>query len=93
MTFCPSFPILIFPFDHGLIYLLTANNLEHSQRGSSILGPSDDTFQYLNLNLKMEQETIKSINACIMMIDRLVKLEEKTITNMNQVSFVSFLEN
>ena len=89
MTFCPSFPILIFPFDHGLIYLLTANNLEHSQRGSSILGPSDDTFQYLNLNLKMEQETIKSINACIMMIDRLVKLEEKTITNMNQVSFVS----
>ena len=41
----------------------------------------------------MERETIKSINACIIMIDRLFKLEEKTITNMNQVSFVSFLEN
>ena len=41
----------------------------------------------------MERETIKSINACIMMIDRLFKLEEKTIANMNQVSFVSFLEN
>ena len=32
--------------------------------------------------MKMERETIKSINACIMMIDRLFKLEEKTITNM-----------
>ena len=93
MTFCPSFLILIFHFDYGLIYLLTANTLEHSQRESSILGPPDDTFQYLNLNIKMEQETIKSINAYIMIIDRLFKLEEKTITNMNQVSFVSFLEN
>ena len=93
MTFCPSFLILIFHFDYNLICLLTANTLEHSQRESSILGPPDDTFQYLNLNMKMEQETIKSINAFIMMIDRLFKLEEKTITNMNQVSFVSFLEN
>ena len=88
MIFCPSFLIFIFHFDHNLICLLTANTLEHSQRGSSLLGPLGDTFQYLNLNMKMEQETIKSINACIMMIDRLVKLEEKTITNMNQVSFV-----
>ena len=93
MTFCLSFLILIFHFDYGLIYLLTANTLEHSQRESSILGPPDDTFQYLNLNMKMEQETIKSIKTGIMMIDRLFKLEEKTITNMNQVSFVSFLEN
>ena len=92
MTFCPSFLVFIFHFDHGLIYL-TANTLELSQRESSHLGPLDDTFQYLNLNIKMQQETIKSINACIMMIDRFVKLEEKTITNMNQVSFVSFLEN
>ena len=93
MTFCPSLLILIFHFDHGLIYTLTANTLEHSQSESSLLGPSDDTFQYLNLNMQMEQETIKSINACIVMIDRFVKLEEKTITNMNQVSFVFFLEN
>ena len=92
MTFWPSFLVFIFHFYHGLIYL-TANTLEHSQRESSHLGPLDDTFQYLNLNIKMEQETIKSINACIMIIDRLFKLEEKTITNMNQVSFVSFLEN
>ncbi|RMX58859.1 hypothetical protein pdam_00014467, partial [Pocillopora damicornis] len=49
---------------------------------------------YPNLDIfkEMEQETIKSINACIMMIDRLVKLEEKTITNMNQFLWKSLLE-
>ena len=40
----------------------------------------------------MESETTKSIDACIMMINRLVKLE-KTIKNMHQVSLLSFLEN